>query len=155
MMAGWNAMFHKAEPFKYDASRDSQWNRGAYLVETLGHCSACHTERNVLGAEKGGAAHLSGGFADGWEAPALNALAKGPVGWTEDAFFDYLRKGTFEPARQCRRADGRRRQGDAAASRQRHTRNGQLPCEPERRRHPGQGRNAARGGHCRHQRRQD
>lgn len=93
MMAGWNAMFHKAEPFKYDASRDSQWNRGAYLVETLGHCSACHTERNALGAEKGGAAHLSGGFADGWEAPALNAVAKGPVGWTEGAFFDYLRKG--------------------------------------------------------------
>lgn len=93
VMAGWNAMFHKAEPFKYDATRDTQWNRGAYLVETLGHCSACHTDRNALGAEKGGTAHLSGGFADGWEAPALNAFGKGPVGWTEDAFYDYLRKG--------------------------------------------------------------
>lgn len=93
MMAGWNALFLKAEPFNYVQSRDAQWNRGAYLVETLGHCSACHTERNALGAEKSGSARLSGGFADGWEAPALNAFAKGPVGWTEDAFYDYLRTG--------------------------------------------------------------
>jgi nicotinate dehydrogenase subunit B len=93
MMAGWNALFLKAEPFKYIETRDAQWNRGAYLVETLGHCSACHTERNVLGAEKSGSARLAGGFADGWAAPALNAFAKGPVGWTADAFYDYLRTG--------------------------------------------------------------
>ncbi|MGZ2487310.1 nicotinate dehydrogenase subunit B [Rhizobium pisi] len=93
MMAGWNALFLKAQPFKYVETRDAQWNRGAYLVETLGHCSACHTDRNVLGAEKGGSARLSGGFADGWEAPALNAFARGPVGWTADAFYDYLRTG--------------------------------------------------------------
>jgi nicotinate dehydrogenase subunit B len=47
----------------------------------------------VLGAEKSGSARLSGGFADGWEAPALNAFAKGPVSWTADAFYDYLRTG--------------------------------------------------------------
>jgi nicotinate dehydrogenase subunit B len=93
MMAGWNALFLKAQPFKYVETRNAQWNRGAYLVETLGHCSACHTDRNVLGAEKGGSARLSGGFADGWEAPALNAFARGPVGWTADAFYDYLRTG--------------------------------------------------------------
>ncbi|MCW0019025.1 molybdopterin cofactor-binding domain-containing protein [Rhizobium sp. BT-226] len=93
MMAGWNALFLKAQPFKYVETRDAQWNRGAYLVETLGHCSACHTERNVLGAEKSGSARLAGGFADGWEAPALNAFANGPVGWTADAFYDYLRTG--------------------------------------------------------------
>ncbi|TBC86727.1 c-type cytochrome [Rhizobium leguminosarum] len=93
MMAGWNALFLKAQPFKYVETRDAQWNRGAYLVETLGHCSACHTDRNALGAEKSGSARLSGGFADGWEAPALNAFAKGPVGWTADAFDDYLRTG--------------------------------------------------------------
>jgi nicotinate dehydrogenase subunit B len=93
MMAGWNALFLKAEPFQYVTTQDAQWNRGAYLVETLGHCSACHTDRNALGAEKTAAARLSGGFADGWEAPALNAFAKGPVGWTADAFYDYLRTG--------------------------------------------------------------
>ncbi|SDN79627.1 molybdopterin cofactor-binding domain-containing protein [Ensifer sp. YR511] len=93
MMAGWNALFLRSEPFRYVETRDAQWNRGAYLVETLGHCSACHTKRNVLGAEKTGNARLSGGLADGWEAPALNAFAKGPVGWTADAFYDYLRTG--------------------------------------------------------------
>ncbi|MBB3138593.1 nicotinate dehydrogenase subunit B [Rhizobium pisi] len=93
MMAGWNALFLKAQPFKYVETRDAQWNRGAYLVETLGHCSACHTDRNVLGAEKSGSARLSGGFADGWEAPALNTFARGPVGWTADSFYDYLRTG--------------------------------------------------------------
>ncbi|TQY06558.1 c-type cytochrome, partial [Rhizobium sp. rho-1.1] len=93
MMAGWNALFLKSSPMTYDKTRDATWNRGAYLVETLGHCSACHSERNALGAEKTGSAHLSGGFVDGWEAPALNAMAKGPVGWTEDTFYDYLRRG--------------------------------------------------------------
>ena len=93
MMAGWNALFLKVQPFKYVETRDARWNRGAYLVETLGHCSACHTDRNVLGAEKSGSARLSGGFADGWEAPALNAFARGPVAWTADAFYDYLRTG--------------------------------------------------------------
>ena len=93
MMAGWNALFLKTGPFRYVETRDAQWNRGAYLVETLGHCSACHTQRNLLGAEKTGDARLSGGFADGWEAPALNTFAKGPVGWTADAFYDYLRTG--------------------------------------------------------------
>ncbi len=93
MMAGWNALFLKNEPFRYTETRTAEWNRGAYLVETLGHCSACHTERNALGAEKSGQARLSGGFADGWEAPALNSLAKGPVDWTADAFYDYLRTG--------------------------------------------------------------
>jgi nicotinate dehydrogenase subunit B len=93
LMAGWNAMFLKAAPFQYNKAEDAEWNRGAYLVETLGHCSACHTERNVLGAEKGGKAFLSGGFADGWEAPALNGQAKSPISWTKDAFYDYLRSG--------------------------------------------------------------
>ena len=76
MMAGWNALFLKAEPFRYIETRDAQWNRGAYLVETLGHCSACHTQRNVLGAEKTGNARLSGGFADGWEAPRAQHLCQ-------------------------------------------------------------------------------
>lgn len=93
LMAGWNTLFLGANKVTYDPARGEAWNRGAYLVEGLGHCSGCHTERNVLGAEMTGDAHLSGGLADGWEAPALNALAKGPVGWTEQAFYDYLRRG--------------------------------------------------------------
>ncbi|OLP45020.1 aldehyde dehydrogenase [Rhizobium oryziradicis] len=93
MMAVWNAMFLQAKPFAFDASHDAAWNRGAYLVETFGHCSACHTERNSLGAEKTGTAHLAGGYADGWHAPALNIAALSPVSWTKEAYYTYLRTG--------------------------------------------------------------
>ncbi len=93
LMAGWNALFHKAQPFLPNPARGVVWNRGAYLVEGLGHCSACHSPRNALGAEKRGTAHLSGGFADAWEAPPLNGLGRAPVPWTEDALYAYLRTG--------------------------------------------------------------
>jgi nicotinate dehydrogenase subunit B len=68
------------------------WNRGKYLVDGAGHCGACHTPRNRLGAEKGGLAYLTGGEAEGWDAPALVGH-RGPVPWTEKALFDYLRTG--------------------------------------------------------------
>jgi nicotinate dehydrogenase subunit B len=93
LMAGWNALFgNRTVPTS--ASAGEAWNRGAYLVETLGHCGACHTPRNALGAEQRGSLHLAGGFADGWHAPALNGRSVLPVGWTETAFYDYLRNGT-------------------------------------------------------------
>mgnify|MGYP003647788202 CR=1 FL=1 len=93
LMAGWNALFHKAQPFAPDPAQSAAWNRGAYLVEGLGHCSACHSPRNALGAEKRGAAHLAGGFVDGWQAPALGRTSAAPVPWSEDALYAYLRTG--------------------------------------------------------------
>jgi nicotinate dehydrogenase subunit B len=92
LMAGWNTLFLRPTNV-HDASRSEAWNRGAYLVEGLGHCSACHTERNIVRAELGGKAHLAGGFVGGWEAPAILGTTKSPVGWTEQALFDYLRYG--------------------------------------------------------------
>jgi nicotinate dehydrogenase subunit B len=92
LVAGWNALFHDTSPFKPDPARSEQWNRGFYLVESLGHCGACHSPRNALGAERRDA-YLAGGFADGWEAPALTSLSSAPVPWSEDAFFTYLRTG--------------------------------------------------------------
>lgn len=92
LMAGWNALYLKPERVT-DVARSSAWNRGAYLVESLGHCSACHTERNLVGAELGGTTHLAGGFAEGWEAPAIRGSGKAPVAWTEDAVYAYLRNG--------------------------------------------------------------
>ena len=68
------------------------WNRGAYLVEGLGHCGACHSPRNALGAEKA-SAYLAGGFAEGWEAPPLTSLSHAPIPWNEDELFAYLRTG--------------------------------------------------------------
>ncbi|MCE1193841.1 MAG: molybdopterin-dependent oxidoreductase [Acidovorax sp.] len=93
LMAGWNALFHDAAPFKPDPTRPPEWNRGAYLVQGVGHCGACHTPRNALGAEQGGAAFLSGALIDGWEAPALTALSKAPVPWSAESLYRYLRHG--------------------------------------------------------------
>jgi nicotinate dehydrogenase subunit B len=92
MMAGWNALFHDGTAFAPNATKSHAWNRGAYLVEALGHCGACHTPRNALGAEKANA-YLAGGFAEGWEAPALTSLSHAPIPWSEDELFTYLRHG--------------------------------------------------------------
>ncbi|MFC0407633.1 c-type cytochrome [Roseomonas elaeocarpi] len=71
---------------------DALWQRGAYLAEGLGHCGACHTPRNALGAEREDA-HFAGGEAEGWHAYALNAASPAAVPWTEAAMADYLRHG--------------------------------------------------------------
>ncbi len=92
LLAGWNALFHQAHEFKPDPAKSEQWNRGAYLVESLGHCSGCHSPRNALGAEQR-SAYLAGGFAEGWEAPALTSLSHAPIPWSEDELFAYLRTG--------------------------------------------------------------
>jgi nicotinate dehydrogenase subunit B len=92
LMAGWNALFHREQIFAADATQSAIWNRGAYLVEGLGHCGACHSPRNAFGAEKT-QAYLAGGFAEGWEAPPLTSLSLAPIPWSEDELFAYLRSG--------------------------------------------------------------
>ncbi len=92
LLAGWNALFHQAKPFQADATKSELWNRGAYLVEGLGHCSACHSPRNALGAEQQ-SAYLAGGFSEGWEAPALTSLSQAPIAWSVDELYAYLRTG--------------------------------------------------------------
>jgi nicotinate dehydrogenase subunit B len=92
LMAGWNALFHSNATFAPDAAQSAAWNRGAYLVEGLGHCGACHSPRNALGAEKA-EAYLAGGFAERWEAPPLTSLSLAPIPWSEDELFAYLRTG--------------------------------------------------------------
>jgi mono/diheme cytochrome c family protein len=91
-IAFWKALYFKPGVFQPDPNRDSRWNRGAYLVEGLGHCGACHTPRNKLGAEKKDE-HFAGGEVGGWHAPALNAAAPSPVPWTAQAMAEYLRTG--------------------------------------------------------------
>ena len=92
LLAGWNAVFHQTKEFKPDPTRSEAWNRGAYIVEGLGHCSGCHSPRNALGAEQR-ESYLAGGFAEGWEAPALTSVSHAPIPWSEDELFAYLRTG--------------------------------------------------------------
>jgi len=93
LMALWNAVYLDPGPAAPVATRDARWNRGAELVNGIGHCGACHTARNALGAERGGSAYLGGAMVDGWEAPPLTALTHAPVPWTESELYLYLRSG--------------------------------------------------------------
>lgn len=94
LMTAWNFLFHRSDTIERDPAHSDLWNRGRYLVDGLGHCGACHTTRNALGAERGGASYLAGGIAEGWDAPALTRLSVAPVPWSEDELFTYLRTGS-------------------------------------------------------------
>ncbi|ANJ98542.1 molybdopterin cofactor-binding domain-containing protein [Serratia plymuthica] len=93
LMAGWNALFLRQGEYQPDPTQTAQWNRGSYLVNGLGHCAACHSPRNLMGAEKGGTGFLAGAMVDGWEAPALNQLANAEKPWSEEQLFRYLSSG--------------------------------------------------------------
>jgi mono/diheme cytochrome c family protein len=91
-IAGWKLLFLRHDTYRPDASKSAEWNRGAYLVEGLAHCGACHTPRNALGAEKA-REPFAGGDVDNWHAYAINSASPAPVPWNADALFEYLRQG--------------------------------------------------------------
>jgi mono/diheme cytochrome c family protein len=95
VMFGWDLLFLHQGPYRADAAQSETWNRGAYLAEGLGHCGACHTPRNVLGAEKTGR-KFAGGEAEGWTAYALNSSSPAPVHWNAPALDHYLGQGWDE-----------------------------------------------------------
>lgn len=92
LLAAWKWLYLDNRRFVPDPRQDAQWNRGAYLVEGLAHCGACHTPRNVAGAEKKDA-RFAGGEAEGWHAPGLLTHSPAPLAWTADALYRYLRDG--------------------------------------------------------------
>jgi len=94
-IAGWKLLFLRHDTYQPDPKQSAEWNRGAYLVEGLAHCGACHTPRNALGAERA-SAQFAGGDVDNWHAYAINDQSRSPVPWTSDALFAYLRHG-FHP----------------------------------------------------------
>jgi mono/diheme cytochrome c family protein len=93
IMAGWDLLFLKQGPIADDPGQSAEWNRGRYLVEGLGHCAACHTPRNALGAEDGGAAYNGGPVIDGWYAYPINAKSPAPQKWSVDQLGAYLKTG--------------------------------------------------------------
>jgi mono/diheme cytochrome c family protein len=96
LLAFWNLLFLDKSALRQDASQSAQWNRGAYLVDGLAHCGACHTPRNGLGAEEKNNRYLAGGEAEGWYAPALNEQSPSPLPWTLEELKTYLRTGMAE-----------------------------------------------------------
>jgi mono/diheme cytochrome c family protein len=91
-VAGWKLLFLRRGTYQPDSTQSAEWNRGAYLVEGLAHCGACHTPRNALGAEKTQAS-FAGGDVDSWHAYAINGQSSAPVPWDAEALFQYLRQG--------------------------------------------------------------
>ena len=92
-VVGWKLLFLRREIFAPDPAKSPEWNRGAYLVEGLAHCGACHTPRNALGAERLNAV-FAGGDVENWKAFAINAQSPSPVPWNADALYAYLRDGS-------------------------------------------------------------
>lgn len=99
LLAIWRALYFKAGVFQPEQSQSDTWNRGAYLVQGLGHCNACHTTRNVLGASKDDT--LTGGqiMGMGWYAPSLSSrMEAGSGDWTTEEIVTLLKTGVTERA---------------------------------------------------------
>jgi mono/diheme cytochrome c family protein len=94
-LAVWRALFFVPGAAAPDPAQTAAWNRGAYLVNGLGHCAACHTPRNALGATSDARA-FSGGLipVQNWYAPALNVASEaGLAGWPVEDVVALLRTG--------------------------------------------------------------
>lgn len=70
LQLGWRLMFFDSGEYEYDPEESPEWNRGAYLTEGLGHCTECHTRRNIFGAVKS-KYHLTGAFIEDYWAPDI------------------------------------------------------------------------------------
>lgn len=90
----WRLVYFRPASFVPDGARDAAFNRGAYLVEVLGHCGACHTARDSLGGPDG-VAFAGAELAQlGWYAPSLLSDSEGAVGrWTPDETIEWLATG--------------------------------------------------------------
>ena len=95
----WNKLFLDDKPFVEDKSKSAEWNRGAYLVQGLGHCGSCHTPRGIAFQEKAmsqagdsGSKFLAGSTVDAWHAVSLRDI------WTEDEIVEFLKTGRNQHA---------------------------------------------------------
>jgi len=93
LMTVWAALFNPNERFKPTPDQSAEWNRGAYLVEALGHCGECHTPRNLMQALNNGK-KFSGAVAQGWKAYNITSDSASGVGeWTNEQLAQYLSSG--------------------------------------------------------------
>ncbi len=92
-VAGWNLLNFKPGVFRPDPAKSAEWNRGAEIVTGLGHCGACHTPKNALGADAAGQ-DFHGGALENAFAPDLTANARTGLGaWSADDITEFLRTG--------------------------------------------------------------
>lgn len=92
-LLGWNLLNFSEGEFKPDMTKPEAWNRGAYLVQGAGHCSTCHTPKNILGADDDGQ-YLQGGSLQGWLAPDITgSMHTGLGSWSNEQIVAYLKTG--------------------------------------------------------------
>ena len=72
LQLGWRILFFRSGEFQNEPLQPKEWNRGAYLVQGLGHCGMCHSPLNLLGAEEK-KYYLTGGFIEGYYAPNITS----------------------------------------------------------------------------------
>ncbi|MEM1232474.1 MAG: cytochrome c [Pseudomonadota bacterium] len=100
LMAFWKTLFFEPGAMAVDETQPEEWNRGAYLVEALGHCSACHSPRNGLGVERAALAMSGGEYLDRvpegghrpWSAPNLTSSQRGLGLWPQAELVAYLHR---------------------------------------------------------------
>ncbi|MEQ9109046.1 MAG: cytochrome c [Rhodospirillaceae bacterium] len=97
-LAIWNVFFFDDDHYVADASQSEAWNRGAYLVQGLGHCGACHTPRglawNEVALNEKEDGYLAGAFLDNWYASDLTQSNRAGLGrWTKEDIATYMKTG--------------------------------------------------------------
>lgn len=92
-LAVWDEMFLREGTFKPDPSKSAEINRGAYIVQGLGHCGECHNGRNLLGDTQA-AQSLRGGPIQSWYAPNITSDVRDGIGkYSDDQVFSFLKTG--------------------------------------------------------------
>ncbi|WP_444980878.1 c-type cytochrome [Paraburkholderia unamae] len=95
LLLGWRTLFFRQGEFKPDPKQSAEWNRGAYLVEGLGHCTMCHTAINALGGNSA-SKEFQGGLipVQNWYAPSLTSNKEAGLGdWSIEDIVDLLHAG--------------------------------------------------------------
>ena len=95
LIIGWRTLFFNEGEYKYNPQQSAEWNRGAYLVEGLGHCGMCHTPINALGGSSESQAFQGGLIPmQNWYAPSLTSNKEAGLGdWSIEDIVDLLRTG--------------------------------------------------------------
>jgi mono/diheme cytochrome c family protein len=95
LLIGWRTLYFKEGEYKPDSTQTPQWNRGAYLVQGLGHCAMCHTQVNALGGSSQ-SKEFEGGMIpnQNWYAPSLTSNGEAGLGnWSIEDIKDLLQVG--------------------------------------------------------------
>jgi mono/diheme cytochrome c family protein len=93
LLEAWRLAFFKESTFQPDPKQSAEVNRGAYLVEGLGHCGECHNHNNLFGASYW-SGRLEGGQIEDWYAPNITPSGhQGIATWTDDQLVTFLKTG--------------------------------------------------------------